>query len=85
MDDQGKLPLMPPFPVWLESAQIIGKNVDGESLAVGWHDGEAWLSRLSRFNNTWARVRRALQEEINKYDTDFLETMRVSLDGDNRS
>lgn len=70
------------FPAWFENAQIVGRNADGELLAVGFYTGCSWLCRFSRHNEAWTTVRPANAEEINKYDTDFLASLQVSLDGD---
>lgn len=68
-----------PFPHWITAAEEIGKNADGESLAVGvkLQDSEAWLIRLSRFSQEWCSVRRALQSELEEYDNLFLRRIKA--------
>lgn len=69
---------LPPFPDWLWNGRVVGKNVDGEALAVG-IDAQyrVWLGRLNRHTNTWAHVREATQSEIDIYDTSFLCAMEM--------
>ncbi len=66
----------PIFPDWLQDARIIGRNADGENLAVGRNDnGVTWLGRLNHHNGSWSCVRVALQKEIDDYDNQFLAEM----------
>lgn len=75
----------PPFPAWLMGACIIGRNADGESLAVGWTDnGGAWLARLNKFTDTWCSVRQATPKDIDDYDNNFL-AMMMAAGRDTRS
>lgn len=68
---------LPAFPYWLKAARVIGKNVDGEALAVGDNNGNTWLVRLNRYTETWCHVRQARQEEVDDYDNLWLAELNL--------
>jgi hypothetical protein len=72
-----------PFPDWIKNGVIIGKNQQGELLAVGmklgYNHDEAWLFRLAKLNNCWVSVREAIKEDLDKYDAHFCNQMHISL------
>lgn len=68
---------IPAFPSWLQSARVIGRNVDGEALAIGDNNGNAWLARLNRHTEVWCHVRLARQEEVDDYDNLWLTELHI--------
>ena len=69
---------MTSFPLFFENAVQVGFNIDQEPLAVGVYHGTPWLARLDAQHDKWITVRPASQEEIEIYDSRWLNEIAIT-------